>query len=150
MITVLGSCSSIGSLAISAMSVPASVASGSANIILLGIIALPLSQQLLFGTTSRRKLVYIVSIGGLSLTVCTFVPAVILSHTGSIARTSSSFDDSTRRVVVNIGIRISVAYYLVYFIIAVITALTMGYGSWKATSSILVHQKVFLASFIVE
>jgi hypothetical protein len=149
-ITVLGSCSSIGPLAISGMSVPAHIASGSANILLLGILALPVLQQLLHSSISTWKRIHFASLIALALLVCAFIASAIVSNLGSISRFSRGFDDPTRRLFLDIGAKVSVAYYSFYFVLAVIVALVMSYASWKAVPSILVRQKVRSSNTPVE
>lgn len=118
LISVLSPCNVIGPWGAAELSVPASVASGLADILLLAIVLIPLTKRLLLHGGSETNLVKAVNMSTLGLTAITFCPAIVLSNMASLDRFSSDLDSPAQSLLASLSVSFSLTFYIVYLLSA--------------------------------
>ena len=137
--TVLEDCAVNGAFVASIIDVPAAVAGGSADILLLGITTLPVARQLLrYGRYFKADL--LVNIGGIGLLTILFVTFVVLTSMENISNISPGLSPTIRSIVAPWGTRLSVAYYTLYLLLVVLVSIRMGL-LFAATPSTTLHNR---------
>jgi hypothetical protein len=142
LLTVLGSCFIVGTLSVAGVSVPASVASGIANLLLLGIVLVPLTRRLLQHGRHQTKIATLVNTIGLVLSTILFVPSIVLANMASIYRFTSGLDNSSRALVASLSVKFSLAFYTTYFVAALVGSLVLLYALLGGNQKTGLHPRV--------
>jgi hypothetical protein len=142
LLTVLGSCFVILPLGIAGISVPASVLSGVANLLLLGITTIPLTRCLFQHTRHDARLPILVNSIGLVLSAVIFVPYIVLSNMASIYRFRAGLDKNSRSLVASLSVDLSVAFYTTYFVAALVGSAIIAYALIRAGPNLSLRPKV--------
>ncbi len=142
LLTVLGSCFIILPSGIAGISVPASVLSGVANLLILGIKTMPLTRCLFQHKINDARLPVLVNFIGLVLSAIVFVPCIVLSNMASIYRFTAGLNKNTRSWVASLNVDPSVAFYTTYFAAALVGLAIVAYALIRAVPNLCLRPKV--------